>query len=255
MAIKRKIAKGFVVIGTILLVSSAISIYEFIRMRDTVSSLINDNISAINTTRQLLEVTDEYNFNLLEGLGDEHWLLNLKDKDDNRFSDHLSDVREKFTTENEREYADSVLYAYTSYIWIMNDAPQVWHGDYAGRRNWYFNRLHPVYMQLRNYLQKLTLTSQQALADNSLTMTESFYRSIMPGVVAVIMGIILVFLFNYFINFYFVNPLLKISEGISSYITRKKSYTVVIDNDDELKEMNENVRELIETNKKLSKKG
>ena len=62
-------------------------------------------------------------------------------------------------------------------------------------------------------------------------------------------------LFNYFINFYFVNPLLKISEGISNYITRKKSYTVVIDNDDELKEMNENVRELIETNKKLSKKG
>ena len=255
MAIKRKIAKGFVVIGTILLVSSALSIYEFIRMRDTVSSLINDNISAINTTRQLLEVTDEYNFNLLEGLGDEHWILNLKAKDDNRFSDHLSEVREKFTTEKEREYADSVLYAYTTYIWTMNDAPDVWHGDYAGRRNWYFSKLHPVYMQLRNYLQKLTLTSQQALADNSLTMTESFYRSIMPGVVAVLMGIILVFLFNYFINFYFVNPLLKISEGISNYITRKKSYTVIIDNDDELKEMNENVKELIETNKKLAKKG
>ena len=60
---------------------------------------------------------------------------------------------------------------------------------------------------------------------------------------------------KYFINFYFVNPLLKISEGISNYISRKKSYTVIIDNDDELKEMNENVKELIETNKKLAKKG
>ena len=70
MAIKRKISLGFVVIGTILLVSSAISIYEFIRMRNTVSNLINDNIAAINTSRLLLEVTDEYNFNLLEGLGD-----------------------------------------------------------------------------------------------------------------------------------------------------------------------------------------
>ena len=79
MSIKKKIFKGFVVIGTILLVSSAISIYEFIRMRSTVSNLINDNISAINTTRQLLEVADEYNFNLLEGLGDEHWMLKLKD--------------------------------------------------------------------------------------------------------------------------------------------------------------------------------
>ncbi len=254
MSIKKKIFKGFVVIGTILLVSSAISIYEFIRMRNTVSNLINDNISAINTTRQLLEVVDEYNFNLLEGLGDEHWMLNLKDKDDNRFSDYLSQEREKFTTSQERMYADSVLYAYTSYIWVMNDAQKVWHGDYAGRRNWYFTKLHPVYIQLRGYLQKLTHTSQEALAENSLTMTESFYRSIMPGVVTVLMGIILVFLFNYFINFYFVNPLLRISEGISNYIQRKKSYTVIVDNDDEMKLLNDNVRELVESNRKLSKK-
>ncbi len=255
MAIKKKISRGFVVIATILLVSSALSIYEFIRMRNTVSNLINDNISSINTSRQMLEVTDEYNFNLLRGLGDEHWILNFKSPDDNRFSEHLSNVRDNFTTQLEKDYADSVLYAYTSYIWIMNDAPTVWHGDYTGRRNWYFNKLHPVYMQLRNYLQKLTNTSQQALAENSLTMTESFYRSIMPGVVAVIMGIILVFLFNYFINYYFVNPLLKISEGISNYLERKKSYIVTIDNDDELKDLNDNVRELVEANKKLSKLG
>ena len=201
MSIKKKISKGFVVIGTILLVSSVVSIYEFIRMRNTVANLINDNISAITTSRQLLEVADEYNFNLLEGMGDDHWMLNLKDEDDNRFSDHLAQVRDKFTTPQERRYADSVLYAYTSYIWIMNDASKVWHDDYSERRSWYFTKLHPIYIQLRGYLQKLTHTSQEALAENSLTMTESFYRSIMPGVVTVMIGIIMVFLFNYFINF------------------------------------------------------
>ncbi len=254
MSIKKKISKGFVVIGTILLVSSVVSIYEFIRMRNTVANLINDNISAITTSRQLLEVADEYNFNLLEGMGDDHWMLNLKDEDDNRFSDHLAQVRDKFTTPQERRYADSVLYAYTSYIWIMNDASKVWHDDYSERRSWYFTKLHPVYIQLRGYLQKLTHTSQEALAENSLTMTESFYRSIMPGVVTVMIGIIMVFLFNYFINFYFVNPLLRISEGISDYILRKKSYNVLVENDDELKVLNDNVKELVESNRKLSKR-
>ena len=253
MAIKRKISLGFVVIGTILLVSSAISIYEFIRMRNTVSNLINDNIAAINTSRLLLEVTDEYNFNLLEGLGDEGGSISIKPTDDTRFIDYLSKVRDNFTTGQEREYADSVMYAYSTYIIIMNDAPSVWHGDYSGRRNWYFHKLHPVYMKLRGYLQSLTLTSQQALADNSKIMTESFYRSIMPGVVAVIVGIVLVFLFNYFINMYFVNPFLKMSGGIADYINRRKSYTLVIENDDELKDFNENVKELIETNKRLLK--
>lgn len=253
MAIKRKISLGFVVIATILLVSSAISIYEFIRMRSTVSNLINDNIAAINTTRLLMEVTDEYNFNLLEGIGDETRELLVLDADDDMFSSNLRDLRENFTTEQERMYADSVLFAYTTYVLVMKDAQEVWQTDYSGRRAWYFNRLHPIYMRLRWYLQKLTLTSQEALAENSMSMSDSFYRSIMPGVVAVFMGMVLVFLFNYFINFYFVNPLMKISKGISDYLFRKKTYTVIVDNDDELKELNENVRELVETNRKLSK--
>ena len=137
----------------------------------------------------------------------------------------------------------------------VNDAPKVWQGDYPGRRSWYFNKLHPVYMKLRGYLQQLTLTSQDALAENSLTMTDSFYRSIMPGVVAVMVGLVLVLLFNYFINLYFVNPLQKISGGISDYINRKKSYNIIVDTDDELHLLNENVKELVEMNKKLSKSG
>ncbi len=254
MAIKRKISLGFVVIAGILLVSSAISIYEFVRMRSTVANLINDNIAAINTSRAMLDITDEYNFSLLQKLGDESSLLLPRDKNDNRFSDYLSGIKDNFTTMHEREYADSVLFAYSTYIIIMNDAPQVWQGDYSGRRNWYFNKLHPVYMKLRGYLQKLTLTSQEALKENSLTMTDSFYRSIMPGVVAVMAGLVLVLLFNYFINFYFVDPLQKISSGVSDFLYRKKTYNVVVDTDEELQELNENVKELVEMNRKLSKK-
>ncbi len=255
MAIKKKISLGFVVIGTILLVSSAISIYEFVRMRNTVSNLINDNISAINTSRLMLEVCDEYNFNLVKGLGDEGEEINIKSKDDTRFRDYLNDVRDKYTTKAERQYADSVRYAYSTYIIVMNDAPTVWKGDYTVRRNWYFNRLYPIYMQLRGYLQNLTHTSQQALADNSKIMSESFYRSIMPGVVAVMVGIILVFLFNYFINKYFINPFNRIAESVKDYIDRRRGYNVLINGDEELEEFSENIRELVETNRRLTKKG
>ena len=52
----------------------------------------------------------------------------------------------------------------------------------------------------------------------------------------------------------FVNPLLRISEGISDYIQRKKGYNVLVENDDELKVLNDNVKELVESNRKLSKR-
>ncbi|HNY06279.1 MAG TPA: hypothetical protein PKL23_07515, partial [Candidatus Egerieousia sp.] len=69
MLVKRKIYLGFVVLGFILLLSSVIAIFEFVSMRKSVSKLVTDNIASINTSRMLLEVTDEYNFKLLEGMG------------------------------------------------------------------------------------------------------------------------------------------------------------------------------------------
>ncbi len=253
MGIRKKISLGFVVIGAILLLSSLIAIYELISMRRSVSSLITDNIASINTSRMLLEVTDEYNFELLRGMGADSSATIPDLEHDMRFADYLSQVKDKFTTGAERQMADTVLYAYTAYMHIMNDAPYIWQGSYQGRRTWYFDKLYPVYMKLRHYIQMLTEVSQQALAENSQNLSDSFYRSIMPGVVAVAIGIVLVFLFNYFLNFYFISPILAISKGISSYLQYRKSYNVNIDNDDELKDLNANVKELIDTNKNLTK--
>ena len=75
----------------------------------------------------------------------------------------------------------------------------------------------------------------------------------MPGVVAVMVGLVLVVLFNYFISLYFVNPLQRISGGIADFLNRKKSYNIIVDTDDELHMLNENVKELVEMNKKLTK--
>lgn len=253
MGIRKKISLGFVVIGAVLLLSSLIAIYELISMRKSVSSLITDNIASINTSRLMLEVTDEYNFCLLRGMGADSAATIPDLEHDTRFSNYFNQVKIKFTTEQERAAADSILYAYTAYIHMINKAPAIWHGDYQGRRNWYFNKLYPVYMKLRNYIQMLSEVSQEALADNSQNLSDSFYRSIMPGVVAVSVGIVLVFLFNYFISFYFIRPILLISKGINNYLQYRKSYNVQIDNDDELSELSSNVKELIDTNKSLTK--
>ena len=80
--------------------------------------------------------------------------------------------------------ADSVLYAFTAYMHIMNRAPEVWEGPYIGRINWYFNDLYPVYMKLRNDIPSLTSISQASLPDNSYHLSDIFYRSLIPGLCA-----------------------------------------------------------------------
>jgi hypothetical protein len=254
MGLRKKISLGFVIIATILLFSGLISIYEFISMRKSVSNLISDNIASINTSTLLLEVSDEYNFELLMGMGSDSIAKFPDIENDNRFSNYLEKVKNKFTTANERTMADSILYAYSAYMNIIKQAPNIWHNDYQIRRAWYFNRLYPVYTKLRKYIQNLTHISQKALAENSQTLNDSFYRSIMPGVVAISIGLILVLLFNYYINFFFISPILKIIKGIKNSLDYNKSYNISVENDDELGELNDIIKEIADTNKTLKSK-
>lgn len=253
MGIKKKISLGFVVIGVILLLSSVIAIYEFVSMRRSVYGIMTDNIASINSSRLLLEVADEYNFSLLKSMGLDTVPAIPDVKKDIRFPDYLSQVKAKFATDSERQMADSVLLAYTAYIHVIKDAAYIWQGDYQMRRGWYFDNLYPKYMALRGYIAKLTFITQKALSDNSEYLTDSFYRSIMPGVVAVTTGMILIFLFNYFINLYFISPLIKISKGIKDFLLYRKSYNYTDINDDDLRDLSQNVKDLIEANRELSK--
>lgn len=257
MLVKRKIYLGFVVLGFILLLSSVIAIFEFVSMRKSVSKLVTDNIASINTSRMLLEVADEYNFKLLEGIRADSLAVlpeipNIQK--DKRFVSFLSEVRGKFTTREEKAMTDSVKYAYVAYAHIIIEAPQIWQTGYQQRGDWYFGKLYPVYMQLRIYIGHLSSLSQRALVENSKNLSEGFYRSVMPCVVAVAIGIILLLLFNYYLNFYFINPLERITKGIKHYRQTRKSYTVNLESDDEMQELNDNVKDIIIENKQLTKK-
>ena len=70
MLLKKKISVGFVILGFILLLSSLIAIFEFVTMRRTIGKFVKDDITSINTTRKLLDMADQYNFELLSTMGD-----------------------------------------------------------------------------------------------------------------------------------------------------------------------------------------
>jgi hypothetical protein len=47
--------------------------------------------------------------------------------------------------------------------------------------------------------------------------------------------------------------MLAIIKGIQGFVQYKKSYTVDINSDDELKDLNDSIKQLVDTNKKLLK--
>lgn len=247
---------GSTVIGLILLLSCVISFVEFERLSTYVASVLADNIACVNTSRNLMNISEEYNTYILEQIGNDDSMGEIPQLDKNEdFVESFTNLKNHFTIKEEKLMADSVLYAYVAYMHVVNEVPEIWLGGYNQRREWYFDRLQGVYGKLKNYIQKLTLISQNALAENYYSLNDRFYRSITPIIVAACVGIILVILFNYFINIYLIVPVIKINKGLKSYREYNKGYDVRFDyGKDQMQELNGNIKEIIEENRSLKRK-
>ena len=250
LGIKRKVLLGCIVLAVILFFSSLISVFEFTRMNRYVSGVIADNIRSINAARELLSVSEQYNVGLMNGL-----VLEGAERPqdfslvrEEALVTSFENLSRSFVTPEERAAADSVLYAYSAYMQVVAEADQMWEHGYAERQHWFFNRLQPVYLKFRGYMMQLTSVCQDALIENSQDIREGTYRSLMPGLVSVLVGLIMVLLFNYYLNYYLINPLLKVTGGIKGYRYYGRSYSVKLDNDDELEELNEAVGDIVEQN-------
>ena len=254
--IRKKVLLGCIVLAIILFFSSLISIFEFSRMNRYVSGVIADNIRSINAARELLSVSEQYNVGLMNGLVLENGTEvpgSFPAAPQEELVSSFENLSKRFVTPEERAAADSVLYAYAAYMQVVSEAKDVWEQDFDQRQHWFFNRLQPVYVKFRGYMMQLTSVCQDALIASSQDVREGTYRSLMPGLVSVILGMVMVLLFNYFLNFYLIDPLLRIAGGIKDWRYHGRNYSVKLDNDDELEELNTAVGDLIEQNQALKK--
>ena len=92
------------------------------------------------------------------------------------------------------------------------------------------------------------------LEKNSATFDRGFYRSIIPGIVAVGVGLLLVLMLLFFVLAFYVNPLYRMLEGMRAYRSADKKYTVRFDGDDELAELNEGIGEITGENQQLRRR-
>jgi methyl-accepting chemotaxis protein len=255
LGIEKKVLLGSVVIGLVLFITGLLAYFEFGRMSKYVYTLIADNIASVNTSRYLMNISEEYNANIMQKIASDQIYSSPEFPVDEKFLYYLDELETHFTSDKEKCMADSIRYSYIAYMHVVQEVDEIWLNDYSKRNDWYFDRLGVVYEKLKGYIQKLTIISQEALADNYYNLNDSFYRSITPIIVSMSAGIILVVLFNYFINLFVLSPLIKINKGLDKYKNYNKSYDVGFDyGGDQMQELNQNIKDIVEENRSLKKK-
>ncbi|MBR6183399.1 hypothetical protein SAMN06298214_0375 [Bacteroidales bacterium WCE2004] len=250
LTLRAKLIASLSLIAAILLVSLLISVMEYSGMSDYVSDLIADDISSINVANRLAEMSNTYNLDILAVVGDEA-SVELPDFDDGYFKSHCDSLRSSVPSNQVKPLADSVMYSYSAYMLTSMELEDVIQSDFIDTRAWYFERLQPRYDRLRADLTALSNAIYKDLEKNSATFEGGFYRSIIPGIVAVGVGLLLVVMLLFFLLAFYVNPLYRMLEGLDAYRSQDKKYNVKFDGDDQLARLNEGIAELANENRQF----
>ncbi|MBQ9819966.1 MAG: hypothetical protein IJM60_06770 [Bacteroidales bacterium] len=247
---RMKLTLSLSAIAVALLTSSVISIVEYKRMSHYVSDLIAENIRNINVARQLEEVVNSYNLDILTVIGDSS-VTKLPDFDQQAFMARCDSLSRTIRSEKMVPLTDSVVYAYSAYMLTSMELNQVLLSDFIDSRTWFFERLQPRYQRLTTYIGLLSDTMYGELKRNSETFQRGFYRSIIPGAVAVGVGLLLILMLLFFLLVYYVNPIYRMLAGLEDYRAFSKPYSYDFDGDDQLSELNAGIRELAGENRQL----
>lgn len=253
LSLRLKIVLSLSAIAVVLLMSGIISFLEYRHMSNYVSELIAGNVNNIHRTQELVSAVDAYNLDILAVIGDDK-LTHVPEFDRAAFLATCEDLKGSLVDANVKELADSVVYAYSAYMLASMELEEVYESSFINTRDWYFNRLQPIFGRLRAYLDHLSSEMYEELEQNSRDFDSGFFRSIIPSIVAVSVGIILVFLLLFFIQVYYVNPIYAMLEALKDYLGYRRRYTYTFDGHDQLSDLNASITELAEENRSLRKR-
>ena len=253
LSLRSKLVLSLSAIAMVLLISSIISILEYRTMSSYVSDMVAENIHSVNVAQQLADQSNEYNLEILALVGEESSVA-LPDFDRAGFTARCDSLRASLSSSSFMPLADSVEYSYSAYMLTSLELQDVIASEFVDTRSWYFERLQPRYSRLRSDIDRLTEAIYVELENASTTFESTFYRSIIPGMVAVLVGLLLVIMLMFFLDSNYVKPVYRMLSSLDAYRKNGMEYKCSFDGDDQISSLNSSIRELTEENGSLRKR-
>ena len=252
LSIRTKLTLSLLSIAAILLISSCITFLQYRSMSNYVSTLIADNLRNVNLLERLGDDIHAYNAQVMSVLWDEDRaeapeLEIVKDRA------YIDSLRVSSSRPATRSGADSLRVSFDAFAKKSRQLPAIVASP-LNTREWYHAEMKPLYDRFREHNFRLMTLIYEDLEANSATFDRGFYRSVIPGAVAISVGLLLVLMLLLFASMYYITPLYKMLRGLDDYRLRGKKYTYTFDGDDELVRLNEGITEVTGENVQLRKR-
>ena len=139
-------------------------------------------------------------------------------------------------------YVENIDIKYNAY-------KSLWNGPIAGAQDeynldWYFKHGHQAFQAAKTASDALMALNDGIMYRTASNLKNRTHRAIMPGIVAIISALVFTLVFNYFINSYFVNPIISLTHKVQNILNTGKPLSIEIETKDELRDLASAIRDL-----------
>ncbi|MBN2350818.1 MAG: MCP four helix bundle domain-containing protein [Bacteroidales bacterium] len=246
MGIKYKIFSGFMMLAIMLLVAGFVSIREFMNIGQSVKKLLDDNYLSIDASQTMLEALEREDSGiLLLLLGKWQEGRQVIQSADSLFLVNYAIAKKNITIPGEAELVNKIKINYANYksLW---ERPIVG-TDNEGDFEMYYSQHHQLFLNVKHEVKNLMTLNQETMYQTSTELKNRSQRAVMPGIIAIVTAIVFSLLFVYYITYYFVRPIIQITNGIENYQRSNENFDVEVDTRDEIKKLADSVKRLLQS--------
>lgn len=250
MGIRQKILTGFIILGSLLIISGVISIYELTKLGNSVNQLLDDNYKSIDYSKRMsLSLEQQKKALILSVNGNKDDAGALLKQSAKTFKTYLTRTSQNLTLPEEVRLLDSLKLSYSRFNALTEQFVFSEHSTLSS----YIDTILPAAYCVQRYLEEILTVNQQKLNETANVLKNSPYRTILPGLIVIITSIVFSIIFNYMITYYMVKPIIRITDSINHFVKFKRPFEVTVETKDEIYRLREAVKNLI-TTKTLTKK-
>lgn len=238
MGIRRKIIIGFLSLAALLVFSSVVSFFELGRIGTKAQQIHIAGERSMELSSTMLDAAQEQNFAVLETFltgQTQYDTVFLAGRDS--FAAAL-----QIAEEQQLQGLDSVRAAFDEF---RNVSDMYIVKGFISDTEWLLGPYKDAYRKLVREVKHYMIHSQNTLGPQAQALETNAYRAITPSLITTGVMILIVLMFLYFIDLYFVLPVIRLNKSLGDWLAFKVPFNVRMEGGDEPAQLKEKIEELI----------
>ncbi len=230
---------GFLCLGAMLAFSGMISMFQLGKLSNNTQNLLNSTLENMAVSKRMLDAAQMQNTSLL------HIIVLRHNELDETFTSARAELEAALTdasvmTSNSTSL-DSIYRARDNYYRLIDDFFMK-----PGEKDveWFMSMYGSSYLTLTNAIKDYMVESQRTMLSEAEALEKYAYMAIMPGVLTLCVALLIVIIFAFMIDIYYIKPIQRMTRGLDAMLKHKFPYNVEVDGDDEIARLNGQLKEL-----------